>query len=63
MREMGFIFIIVLYEKKNKMKRLIDSTGHNLLDIYIMHLFTPNFTLLSMFFATKTEIIFMNTSM
>lgn len=50
-------------KKKNKIKRLIDSTGHNLLDIYIMHLFTPNFTLLSMFFATKTEIIFMNTSM
>lgn len=54
---MGLFFIIV--EKKY----LIDNTGHDLLDINIMRLFTPNFTLLSMFLATKTEIIFMNTSM
>lgn len=33
-------------------KHLIDITGHGLLDIYIMHLFTTNSKLYGVLFAT-----------
>lgn len=33
----------------------VPITGHDLLDINIMHLFTPNFTLNSVLLATKTN--------
>lgn len=61
MGEMFFFHYCFLY--KNMIKRLIDNAVHGLLDIDIMHLFTPNFTLLSMFVVNKTGIIFMITSM
>ena len=48
-----FIFINIFLIKK--IKRLIDITGHGLLDIYIMHLFTSNFKLYSALLATKTD--------
>lgn len=47
-----FIFINIFLFKK---KSCIDTTGHDLLDINIMHLFTPNFTLNSVLLATKTN--------
>lgn len=37
-----FIFITILL---TKIKRLIDITGHDLLDIDTIHLFTPNLKL------------------
>lgn len=36
-----FIFIHDFFKKKEK--RRFDITGHDVLDIYIMYLFTPNF--------------------
>lgn len=42
---MGFFLFIKILLKK--ITRLIDITGHDLLDIDTIHLFTPNFKLYS----------------
>lgn len=48
------IFINNLILKKKK-KHLLDLTGHDLLDIIIVHLFTPKFKLYIVLLATKTH--------
>lgn len=41
----GKMFIIFIKKKYLKTKRLDDITGHNLLDINVMHLLIPNLKL------------------
>lgn len=53
--EQRMLFYFYKYFFYLKKKSCIDITGHDLLDINIMHLFTPNFTLNSVLLATKTN--------
>lgn len=41
------VFFIFITISLTKIKRLIDITGHDLLDIDTIHLFTPNFKVFS----------------
>lgn len=50
-----FIFLNIFHE----IKRLFDITGHTLLDIYIMHVFTSNFKLSNALLANKTDFLFL----
>lgn len=50
-----FLTFINIFFQLKKIKRLFDITGHDLLDIYIMHLFTSNFKLSNALLANKTD--------
>lgn len=49
------IFINKFYSKNLKRLTCNDFTRHDLLDTNSMHLFTPNFNILSVLPATKTD--------